>query len=337
MDEGNVLNEVLQRTLDFVDRGFGLIQGEVYWLFGVLLVINLTLAGLTWAVSRDDVMVALARRILYIGFFAWLVLNWPMMIDTVGEGFVKLGFTAGNDPGLSHDFYNPGKIVATGWAGSYTILEAAGQLTGIRATFVNLPQIVVLLIAALVYFTAFALIAFQVFLGLIQFKVGALASFFLLPMALFNKTAFLTERPIGWLFASGIRLMVLALVMALGVDLIQSLTVSDQITIRQAVAAALGVVSLFLLARMATSIAAGLVQGSPSLGMEANVPGVGALAAVGIGASTLAAAKSARLAATGAGAAARFAAVKAAALVPGGSATTRVTGVTSRSTTVATR
>ena len=49
MDEGNVINDVLQRTLNIIDHGFGFIQGDVYWLFATLLVINLTLAGLTWA------------------------------------------------------------------------------------------------------------------------------------------------------------------------------------------------------------------------------------------------------------------------------------------------
>ena len=326
MDEGNVLNDVLQRTLDFLDRGFGLIEGEVYWLFGTLLVINLTLAGLTWAVSRDEIMAALARRILYIGFFAWLVLNWPTLIDTLGEGFVKVGFTAGNNPGLAHDFYNPGKVLATGWAGSFTILEAANELTGIRATFVNLPQIVVLLISALVYFTAFALIAFQVFLGLIQFKIGTLAAFFLLPMALLNKTSFLAERPISWLFASGVRLMVLALVMALGVDLIASLTVSEDLTLRQAVAAAIGAVSLFLLARMAASIASDLVQGSPNLGMDTGFPAIGALGVLGVAGGGVVATRSAGMAIRSAGAATRFAATKAASVVPGGTTATRVIG-----------
>lgn len=201
MDEGNVLNDVLQRTLDFVDRGFGLIQGDVYWLFGALLVLNLALAGLTWATSDDDTLVALARRVLYLGFFAWLVTSWPTLVDTVGDSFVRLGLKAGNAAGLERDFYNPGRVVSVGWSGAWNILETTSQFTGVRATFVNLPQILILLIAAIVYFVCFALLAFQVFLALVQFKIGTLASFVLLPMALVNKTAFLAERPIGWVIA----------------------------------------------------------------------------------------------------------------------------------------
>lgn len=318
MDEGNILNDVLQRTLDFVDRGFGLIQGEVYWLFATLLVVNLTLAGLMWATSEDDVLVALARRVLYIGFFVWLVMNWPTLIDTVGESFVRLGFKAGNAPGLYADFYNPGLIVANGWAGAWTMVEAAGELTGIRATFVNLPHIFILMLAAIAYFVTFALLAFQVFLALVQFKIGALASFILLPMALLGKTAFLAERPIGWLFASGVRLMTLAVVMALGADLVHSLAVAEDITIRQAVAAALGAAALFLLARLATSLAGDLVQGSPSLGFDAGhavrPTGRAAMAA------TVMAGKATLHTGRMVGRAARYGAVAAASMVPAGGA-----------------
>jgi len=321
MDEGNVLNDVLQRTLDFVDRGFGLIQGDVYWLFGALLVINLTLAGLTWATSDDDVLLALARRVFYLGFFAWLVLNWPALVDTVGDSFVRLGLKAGDATALERDFYNPGRVVSVGWSGAWDILETTSQFTGVRATFVNLPQILILLIAAIVYFVCFALLAFQVFLALVQFKIGTLASFVLLPMALVNKTAFLAERPIGWVIASGVRLMMLALVMALGVDLVRSVTlIQKDMTIRQAVAAALGAAALFLLARLATNLAGDLVQGAPSLGADGM--SVGSAAGRRSAQAAGAAATASRTVGNMAGRVTRMVATKAAALVPGGAVAT---------------
>jgi len=327
MDEGNVLNDVLQRTLDFVDRGFGLIQGDVYWLFGTLLVINLTLAGLIWATSDDDVLLALSRRVLYLGFFAWLVMHWPQLVSTIGDSFVKLGLRAGNATGLERDFYNPGRVVSVGWSGAWNIQKVTAQFTGVRGTFVNLPQILILLITAIVYFVCFALLAFQVFLALVQFKIGTLASFILLPMALVNKTAFLAERPIGWVIASGVRLMVLAMVMALGADLVSSVaTNQDGLTIRQAVAAALGAAALFLLARLATNLGGDLVQGAPSLGADgASTAAAGARhsAQAMRGATTVA-----RPVASMAVRATRMIATQAAALVPGGAAATVATKIT---------
>jgi len=315
MDEGNILNDVLSRFLEFIDRGFGLISGEVYWLFGALLVLNLVLAGLTWASSEDQVMVSLSRRILYIGFFAYLVLNWPTLVDVLGESFVRLGAKAGDQSSVHRDFYNPGMVMAQGWHGAWEILEEAGDLSGLRATFVNFPQILVLICAAFVYFGAMALLAFQVFLALLQFKVGALASFILLPMALLNKTTFLAERPIGWMFTSGVRLMVLSLVMTLGLDLVDGLSRAQELTLRQAVAAAVGATSLFLLGRMATSMAGDLVSGSPSLGVDGAPSAIrGAKTAGGVAFASAAPAGRAVSGAVGTGA--RYAAVRAASMVP---------------------
>jgi type IV secretion system protein TrbL len=231
-----------------------------------------------------------------------------------------LGIKAGNANITDQQFYNPGKVVATGWSGAWNMVQAATKLTGVRATFVNLPQIVIIMLAAIIYFLAFALLAFQIFLALVQFKAGALASFVLLPMALLNKTVFLAERPIGWLFASGIRLMILALVMALGLDLVQSVASvpADALTIRQAVAAALGAVSLFLLARMATAMSGDLVSGAPSLGIDGGgAIGPAARAARGAAGN---AASTARGAAPYAGRALRWGAMAVASLVPGGGA-----------------
>lgn len=327
MDEGNLLNDVLRRTLDFVDHGFGLVRGDVYWLFATLLLVNVTLAGLAWATSDDDVVVALARRILYVGFFAWLVTRWPGLVDTVGHSFVQLGLKAGDAPGHEADFYNPGQFVAVGWSGAWRMLEAARHLTGVRATFVNLPEIAVLLLAAVAYFVAFALLAFQVFQALVQFKVGSLAALVLLPMALVNKTAFLAERPIGWVVSSGVRLMCLALVMALGLDLVRNaaaLRPADTLTVRSAVAAALGAASLLMLGRMATGLAGELVSGSPGLGFDGGTlsrPAGRAAASAGMSAVNGGVAAG-RWAGAQAGRSARWAAVRFASLVPGGAAAT---------------
>ena len=322
MDEGNIINDVLQRTLNFIDHGFGFIQGDVYWLFAALLLINLTLAGLTWALSDELVLSALARRVLYVGFFAWLVMKWPSLVDTLGQSFVQMGIKAGGGSLSSQQFYNPGKVASLGWEGAWRILRVTGKLMGVRATFLNLHNILILLIAAIVYFAAFVLLAFQIFQALVQFKIGALGALVLLPMALINKTVFLAEKPIGWMFASGIRLMVLAVVIAIGLDVAQSaawLTAED-LTIRQAAAAAIGALSLLVLGRLATSISQDLVSGSPSFGTDGMRPiliagGIGGYSASKV---TDAAIWATKTAAPHAGTVLRWAAMKAASMVPGG-------------------
>ena len=90
------------------------------------------------------------------------------------------------------------------------ILLAASQLMGFVSFFENFVQIVVLLIAWLVVLVAFFILAVQLFITLIEFKLTTLAGFVLVPFGLFNKTAFLAERVLGNVVASGVKVLVLA-------------------------------------------------------------------------------------------------------------------------------
>ncbi|MDQ2862009.1 MAG: P-type conjugative transfer protein TrbL, partial [Pseudomonadota bacterium] len=44
-----VIDRFLGVFTQYIDSGFGLLQGDVRWLAGVLIAIDITLAGLFWA------------------------------------------------------------------------------------------------------------------------------------------------------------------------------------------------------------------------------------------------------------------------------------------------
>jgi type IV secretion system protein TrbL len=52
---------------------------------------------------------------------------------------------------------------------------------------------------------AFCVITIQVVVALLTFKFGSLAAFVLVPFAVLSKTAFIAERPLGWVVGSGVR------------------------------------------------------------------------------------------------------------------------------------
>src|SRR5947209_4479771 len=104
------------------------------------------------------------------------------------------------------------------------ILQAAGQLMGYVAFFENFIQIFVLMVAWVVVVIAFFILAIQLFVTLIEFKLTTLAGFVLVPFALFNKTAFLAERVLGHVVASGIKVLVLAVVVGIGTTLFNEFT-----------------------------------------------------------------------------------------------------------------
>src|SRR6185369_4777267 len=87
---------------------------------------------------------------------------------------------------------------------------------GFPGVFLNLDSVVVLFIAWLIVIVSFFVLAVQLFVTLIEFKLTTLAGFLLIPFALWNRTAFLAERVLGNVVSSGIKVLVLAVIVGIG-------------------------------------------------------------------------------------------------------------------------
>ena len=94
----------------------------------------------------------------------------------------------------------------------------------------------------------------------------------LVPFALFGQTAFLAERVLGNVISSGIKLMVLAIVVGIGSSIFGTLVrPTADITLTQAASTILAAIAVFGLAIFVPGIAAGLITGAPQLGAGAAV------------------------------------------------------------------
>src|SRR5690606_36483804 len=105
------------------------------------------------------------------------------------------------------------------------------------------------------------------------------------PFALWNKTSFLAERVLGDVVASGVKLMVLAIIVGIGSTIFGSVTSTftpGSVTLEQAASTILGSLSLLALGIFGPGIATGLVAGAPQLGAGAAVA-----TAAGTGAAVL--------------------------------------------------
>jgi type IV secretion system protein TrbL len=280
-----VIDRFLEVFTSYIDSGFGLLNGEVAFLSSILVVIDITLAGLFWALASDeDVIARLIRKTLYVGFFAFLIGNFNTLAKVIFNSFAGLGLKAAGS-GLSADqFVQPGRVAQVGIDAGKPILLAASQLMGFVSFFENFVQIVVLLIAWLVVLVAFFILAVQLFITLIEFKLTTLAGFVLVPFGLFNKTAFLAERVLGNVVASGVKVLVLAVIVGIGTTLFSQFTQGfggNQPTLDDAMALVLAALALLGLGIFGPAIATGLAAGAPQLGAGAAVGT--ALAAGGLG------------------------------------------------------
>src|SRR5258707_6702893 len=76
--------------------------------------------------------------------------------------------------------------------------------------------IFILVVAWLIVILAFFILAVQLFVTILEFKLTTLAGFVLVPFALWNRTSFLAERVLGNVVSSGIKVMVLAVIVGIG-------------------------------------------------------------------------------------------------------------------------
>jgi type IV secretion system protein TrbL len=279
-----VIDRFLETFTRYIDSGFGLLGNEVAFLATTLAAIDITLAALFWAWGTDeDIIARLVRKTLFVGVFAYLIGNWNNLARIVFESFAGLGLKASGTGLSSADFLRPGRIAQVGIDAGRPILESISGLMGYVSFFENFIQIVVLLFAWVIVLLAFFILAIQLFVTLIEFKLTTLAGFVLIPFGLFGKTAFAAERVLGNVISSGVKVMVLAVIVGIGSTLFSQFTTGSggaQIGMEDAMALVLAALALLGLGIFGPGIANGIVSGGPQLGAGAAV-GTG-LAAGGV-------------------------------------------------------
>src|SRR3546814_442209 len=268
----------IDRFLDlfsrYIDSGFGLIAGDVGFLASSLIVIDVTLALLfaTWGAS-DDVVARLVKKTLQVGFFAFLIANWNGLAKIIYLSFSGIGLKAAGS-GNPDDLLHPGRIAKIGIDAGRPLLDQASLLAGPVGVFTNLADIAVLLLAFAIVLLAFFIIAIQLFVTLIEFKLVTLAGFVLVPFGLFGRTAFLAERVLGHVMATGVKVLVLAVIIGIGTTIFDEFVRefgATPPTLEEVGAIALASLTLLGLAIFGPAIAAGLISGGPQLGAGAAV------------------------------------------------------------------
>ncbi len=299
MNDLSVIDHFLDVFSRYIDSGFGLLHGEVAFLTATLVVIDMTLAGLFWAMGGEEVIGKLIKKTLYVGAFAFIIGNFNNLAGILFRSFAGLGLVASGSTLTQAQFLQPGQLAKVGVDAARPIMAQISDMTGFPEVFVNLDVITVLFLAWLVVIVSFFVLAVQLFVTLIEFKLTTLAGFVLVPFALWNKTSFLAERVLGNVVSSGIKVLVLAVIVGIGTGLFVQFQVppGTEPSIDLALTIMLASLAMLGLGIFGPGIATGLVSGAPQLG-------AGAAAGTALGAAGLAVAGGAAIATGGAAVAA---------------------------------
>lgn len=275
MGDLNVIDRFLAVFSQYIDSGFGLLGPDVAFLTTALVGIDITLAGLFWALgSEDDVIGRFLKKILYVGAFALILSNFSSLADIIFRSFSGLGLTAGGGTLSAADLLKPGHLAGIGFEAAWPLLQQASALLGFASFFQNFLTIVILLIAWLFVIIAFFILAIQLFITILEFKLTTLAGFVLVPFALWNRTAFLAERVLGSVITSGIKVMMLAVIVGIGSGFFGEFVGTlggREPDLADAMSLVLASLSLVGLGIFGPGIASGLVAGAPQLGAGAAI------------------------------------------------------------------
>lgn len=270
--DSGVSNDLMSVFSNTVTAGFANVADAVNGLFGIMIVLTVALTGIYWALSDNRASLAAGfSKILLIGFFAYLINDWQGLSETLYAGFIELGLLAGGSSLSARDFLNPGAIIETGWEIVRAIGESPQAASSALDVLGNMVDALIFAFAMLGIMIAFAILAIQIVVALLEFKIVTLAGFVLLPFGIWSKSAFLAERPLGYVISAGLKILALALIVSGAQAVFDQLTPSPDADIYEALTVLTASLMLAMLAIFIPNLAASLITGGPNLGAGAAI------------------------------------------------------------------
>lgn len=256
---------ILTSTLNAISgtfmNGFALIWPSVQWLMWTLAAIEIVLIAMYWALSGNEQILSVFKKILFFGFWLWLIQSFPGLMQIVLSSFANAGLTAGGQSGNLPLIWDPSRIAGYGMTAVQPILTYIDTLG-----WKEFGQKFILGLSVVGILAAFFVIAIQVFVTLLEFYLVSVLVLILLPFGFLSHTKFLAEKALGGVISFGIKIMVLAFIVAAAESTLSTLAFSGPTpTWNETFSMVLISAAIAFLAWNAPGIAAGLLTGSPSL------------------------------------------------------------------------
>jgi type IV secretion system protein TrbL len=280
-----ILTSLLNAFVGVFSAGPGLLAPTAARILFLISAIELTLAGLWWALKGENILVGLLQKTLLIGLFAFFVLNWPTFLNAVLNGFVWVGFRAGGSSPAAGIVLikDPSSIIDQAMTITLPISDKLSSFS-----WTSIGSLILYGWAYIFTILAFFFLALQVFVTYLEFYIVAALTLVLVPFGVFKHTAFIAERALGIVISFGVKLMVLSFIIAAAGPVLSSITVAANPTLTEAYSVLLAAMAIAYLAWHAPAIAGGMISGGPSLtaGSAAGFVAATTLGALGGAAAT---------------------------------------------------
>jgi len=260
--EGSVLTS-LQTQVTAAAKGWETtVMDAAKSLFWILATIEIGIAAV-WlalqAASLDSWFAELVRRIMFVGFFAFVLAQGPTFAKAVVDSLFQIGADGGT--ASPADVFNAGLAVATKMSEKVQFGLFEDNALAISAAFAMVVTVI-----------AFSLVAAIFVSVMVEMYIGLLAGMIMLGLGGSSYTKDFAVRYLIYAFSVGMKLMALVMISRIGSEVLIGLAnqpdVGDQFQTALAIAGIAVVV--FVIAMYVPNIMQGVVQGaSVSGGMEA--------------------------------------------------------------------
>jgi len=258
--EFNTLTLTLNNFIAAFSAGYGNLLPSINWLIGTLLAVEIVLIGFWWALNGNDQLIKVIKKILYIGFWMWLVTNFPGLAQDFVNSLIDAGLIAGGQTGNHALLMDPSRIAGYGIDATAPLTQAMDNVGW------DIIDAVIIGISYLLIIIAFFIIAWQVFFAILEFYASLAYLGILMPFGFLSYTKFLAEKAIGYVIANGIKLMVLAFIVAVAEPVLSNISfASNTVELNEIWSVFLTSWAIAILAWNAPGKAAGILAGSPSL------------------------------------------------------------------------
>ncbi|RVD57412.1 P-type conjugative transfer protein TrbL [Mesorhizobium sp. M2D.F.Ca.ET.185.01.1.1] len=260
--EGSVLSS-LQNQITTAAKGWETtVMDAAKSLFWILASIEIGIAAV-WlalqAASLDGWFAELIRRIMFVGFFAFVLAKGPTFAKAVVDSLFQIG--AGGGTASPADVFNAGLAVATKMSEKIQFGLFDDNALAISAAF-----------AMVVVVICFSLVAAIFVSVMVEMYLGLLAGMIMLGLGGSSYTKDFAVRYLVYAFSVGMKLMALVMISRIGSEVLIGLANEPEVgnQFQTALAIAGIAVVIFIIAIYVPNIIQGVVQGaSVSGGMEA--------------------------------------------------------------------
>lgn len=255
---------VLNAFLDICQTGQATLLKPALGLLGILSIITITWHALMWSFDESgNALKEFIRKVIFIGAFIFIVKSFPWLVKSVISGFTWVGNTAGS-PSSTSIIYDPTAIMTQGFKVCYNLTVEMANSGG----WTELSHFITCFAEYLFIIICFMIMAIQVFLVNVELGIITTLGLILIPFGVWRPTSFIAEKVFGAIISFGVKLMVLAFIMAVAYPLMIKLALPPDPSLVDFINTWLGAAMLAFLSFHAPGMAAGMISGSPSLSAQ---------------------------------------------------------------------